>query len=144
VSQSDQQPLRGGVMRRIAGGRSARFGGFLAVIDGFFAPNASRIHAVREEQRRRKVAVPAPGDPPDGPLDGPDAATAIPSALLGPAHVEDAEDPRETADRPRNVGQIHCVVAISRPRCGGTARQPRVNIAAHHWMQASNRVILLA
>jgi hypothetical protein len=81
-SQPSGAPGRG-VMRRLAGGAgSARFAGVFQFADAIFSPSKSAAYTAREEQRRRRVAVPAPADPPDG---GPaaDDATAIPTGLLG-------------------------------------------------------------
>jgi hypothetical protein len=60
----DEQPLRGGVMRRLAagsGGMSAIFGG----VEQFYAPNAHRARQDWEEQKLVGAPAPAPTDPPD-------------------------------------------------------------------------------
>jgi hypothetical protein len=89
VSQNLEQPAGGGVMRRIAGnGRSVRFSGVLGVFDDAFTFVKSSVRADREEQRRRRVAVPAPGDPPSSePVD--EAIVALPTELLGPVLPEE-------------------------------------------------------
>lgn len=80
-----------GIMRRLAGGAGAgRFAGIFEFADAIFSPSKTAARVEREQQRRRKVAVPAPGDPPaDEPVD---AVVALPTGLLGPVelsgHVE--------------------------------------------------------
>lgn len=72
-----------GVMRLLAGGKgSSRFAGVFQFADALFSPSKSAAYVAREEQRRRKVAVPAPGDAPE-PGSAADDATAIPTGLLG-------------------------------------------------------------
>ena len=97
----------GGVMRRLASG--AKGGGFanaFQFVDALFSPSKSASYVERQEARRRKVAVPAPGDPPadeDGADDGddgygpPDDAASLPRDLLGPVVVEPGERPGASA-----------------------------------------------
>jgi hypothetical protein len=81
-SQPSAAPGRG-VMRLLAGGSgSARFAGVFQFADAIFAPSKGAAYVAREEQRRRRVAVPAPGEPPE-PEPPADDATAIPTGLLG-------------------------------------------------------------
>ncbi len=82
-------------MRFLAGGRgSARFAAVFQFADAVFAPSKASAWVQREEQRRRKVAVPAPSDPPaDGEEHGPaDAAVAVPRDLLGPVEIVAPDD----------------------------------------------------
>lgn len=95
----------GGIMRRLAAGAGAgRFGAVFEFADALFSPSKSAARVVREEQRRRKVAVPAPGDPPTDPVG--DAAVALPTGLLGPVeHGDPAEAPAERPAPPSARGE---------------------------------------
>jgi hypothetical protein len=88
----------GGVMRRLAAGsKGSGFANAFQFVDALFSPSKTASYAERQEARRRKVAVPAPGDPPaedEDPFDGygpPDDAAAIPRFLLRP--VDPADEP---------------------------------------------------
>ena len=83
----------GGVMRRLAAGaKSGGFANAFQLVDALFSPSKTASYVEREESRRRRVAVPAPGDPPaDAEVDGwgaPDDAAALPRYLLGPVEVD--------------------------------------------------------
>lgn len=95
----------GGIMRRLAAGAGAgRFGAVFEFADALFSPSKAAARVVREEQRRRRVAVPAPGDPP---ADVPgDAAVALPTGLLGPVeHADPQEAPAEHPAPPSARGE---------------------------------------
>jgi hypothetical protein len=81
-----------GIMRRLAAGAGAgRFGAVFEFADALFSPSKTAARVEREQQRRRKVAVPAPGDPPaDDPVD---AVVALPTGLLGPVELSGPLEP---------------------------------------------------
>lgn len=95
----------GGIMRRLAAGAGAgRFGAVFEFADALFSPSKTAARVEREEQRRRKVAVPAPGDPPADAVG--DAAVALPTGLLGPVeHTDPGEPPAEQPAPPSARGE---------------------------------------
>lgn len=107
-SHERYEPGSGGVMRRLASG--AKGGGFAGVfqfVDALFSPSKSASYVERQEARRRKVAVPAPGDPPadeEEPWAGgygpPDDAASLPRGLLGPVELTDPSVVPPEAARP--------------------------------------------
>ncbi len=101
MSQSSPAPASGGgIMRSLAKGASASgFSGIFVMTDLIFHPSQTQARAHREEARRRRVAVPAPGDPPSV-EHAEDAAVAIPAFLFEPLDAApDAAEGPDDAER---------------------------------------------